>query len=83
LNRHKHSSQRSSIAEVQEIEFRQARQLKPNLYLKVDDLRMAKFTMSSWNYSLIEKQKAEAQLPSACILAIHMLPAALFTFVLY
>ena len=34
--------QRSGIAEVQEIEFRQARQLKPNLYLKVDDLHLAK-----------------------------------------
>jgi len=42
---------------VQEIEFRQAWQLKPNLYLKVDDLHLAKFIMSRWNYSLIEKQK--------------------------
>jgi hypothetical protein len=33
-------SQRKSIAEVQEIEFRQARQLKSNLYLKVGDLHL-------------------------------------------
>jgi len=37
----------SGIAEVQEIEFRQARQPKPNLYFKVDDLHLAKFIMSS------------------------------------
>ena len=50
-------AQRKSIAEVQELEFRQARQLKPNLYLKVDDLPLAQFIMFSWNCSLIEKQK--------------------------
>jgi hypothetical protein len=42
---------------VQEIAFRQALQLKPNLYAKVDDLHLAKFILSGWNYSLIEKQK--------------------------
>ncbi len=47
-------AQRKSIAEVQEIEFLQARQLKPNLYFKIDDLHLAKFIMSSWDYSLIE-----------------------------
>ncbi len=35
----------TSIAEVQEIAFREARQLKPNLYLKVDDLHLARFIM--------------------------------------
>jgi len=37
-----------SIAEVQEIEFRHTRQLKPNLYLKVEDLPLAEFIMPSW-----------------------------------
>ena len=32
----------ASIAEVRKIEFRQTRQLKPNLYFKVDDLHIAK-----------------------------------------
>jgi hypothetical protein len=36
-----------SIAEVQEIEFRQARHLKPNLNLKVDDFHLAKFIISA------------------------------------
>jgi len=62
-----------SIAEVQEIEFYQAWQLKPNLYFKVDDLHLAKFIMSSWNCSLFEKQKVERHITSACILAISML----------
>jgi uncharacterized protein (DUF427 family) len=48
----------AGIAEVQEIEFCQDWQLKPNLYLKVDDLHLAKFIISSRNYSLIEKQKS-------------------------
>jgi hypothetical protein len=36
-----------NIAEVQEIEFRQALAPKSNLYLKVDDLHLAKFIMLS------------------------------------
>jgi hypothetical protein len=62
---------------VQEIEFRQARQLKPNLYLKVDDLHLAKLIMSGWSYNLIEKTKVERHILSACILAIPLLPAGL------
>ena len=38
-----HYSQRTSIAEVQGIEAHHARQLKLNLYLKVDDLHIATF----------------------------------------
>lgn len=42
--------QRKSITEVQE-EYRQTWQLTLNLYLKVDDLHLAKLIMSSWNCS--------------------------------
>ena len=44
-------TQRKSIAEVQEIKFRQSRQIKSNLYVKVYGLYLAKFIMFSFNYS--------------------------------
>jgi hypothetical protein len=46
---------------------------KINLYLKIDDLYLAKLLMSSQNRSKIEKTKVVRRLPSAPILANRLL----------